>query len=271
MIAVVIRRAAPRLAGTDLAVAEVVRVCHTTTHRGRVAALAVAGLDRSTLDPVLSYCAERRCEADNATCPGCRRATESSGSRRLMTLLRYHACITFETSDICLAGNGNATLKAHSLEAWPGAGRVRTIGSGHVACFANCATACVAPGKAVPRHRARAPHPPSYLVRPQLADNIGMTARAMANFGLEDLRLVEPRDGWPNEKARIAASGANFIIDGAQVFGGLKEALADLQWVCATSARQRDLVKPVITPEQAVAADLPPARAGTALRYPIRA
>jgi tRNA/rRNA methyltransferase len=80
-----------------------------------------------------------------------------------------------------------------------------------------------------------------------------MTARAMANFGLEDLRLIEPRDGWPNEKARIAASGANFIIDGAQVFGDLKQGLADLQWVCATSARQRDLVKPVITPEQAVA------------------
>ena len=53
------------------------------------------------------------------------------------------------------------------------------------------------------------------LVRPQLADNIGMVARAMANFGLEDLRLVDPRDGWPNEKARVAASGANFIIDGA--------------------------------------------------------
>ena len=90
------------------------------------------------------------------------------------------------------------------------------------------------------------------LVRPQLADNIGMVARAMANFGLEHLRLVEPRDGWPNEKARIAASGANFIIDGAEAFAGFEAALAGLNWVCATTARQRDLAKAVLTPEQAV-------------------
>ena len=91
------------------------------------------------------------------------------------------------------------------------------------------------------------------LVRPQLADNIGMAARAMANFGLEHLRLVAPRDGWPNEKARIAASGANFIIDGAEAFPAFEPAFADLNWVCATTARQRDLAKPVLTPEQAVA------------------
>jgi tRNA/rRNA methyltransferase len=90
------------------------------------------------------------------------------------------------------------------------------------------------------------------LVRPQLADNIGMVARAMANFGLEHLRLVDPRDGWPNEKARIAASGANFIIDGAEVFASFERSLAGLNWVCATTARQRDLSKPVLTPEQAV-------------------
>ena len=95
--------------------------------------------------------------------------------------------------------------------------------------------------------------PAVILVRPQLADNIGMVARALANFGLDELRLVEPRDGWPNEKARIAASGANFIVDEARAFPALKEALGDLNWVAATSARQRDLVKPVLTPEQAVA------------------
>ena len=76
------------------------------------------------------------------------------------------------------------------------------------------------------------------LVRPQLADNIGMVARAMANFGLEDLRLVEPRDGWPNEKARVAASGANYIIDGATTSPTLEGALAGLHWVGATTARQ---------------------------------
>jgi tRNA/rRNA methyltransferase len=80
-----------------------------------------------------------------------------------------------------------------------------------------------------------------------------MVARAMANFGLEHLRLVAPRDGWPNEKARIAASGANFIIDGAEAFPAFEPAMAGLNWVGATTARQRDLAKPVLTPEQAVA------------------
>jgi tRNA/rRNA methyltransferase len=78
-------------------------------------------------------------------------------------------------------------------------------------------------------------------------------ARAMANFGLEHLRLVAPRDGWPNEKARIAASGANFIIDGAEAYPAFAPALAGLTWVAATTARQRDLAKAVLTPEQAVA------------------
>jgi len=75
----------------------------------------------------------------------------------------------------------------------------------------------------------------------------------MANFGLEQLRLADPRDGWPNEKARTAASGANFIIDAACAYDGLKAAVGDLNWVCATTARQRDLVKPILTPVAAVA------------------
>jgi tRNA/rRNA methyltransferase len=75
----------------------------------------------------------------------------------------------------------------------------------------------------------------------------------MANFGLSELRLVAPRDGWPNEKARIAASGANFIVDAAQAYPTLKDGLSGLHWVCATTARQRDLAKTVLTPEQAVA------------------
>jgi tRNA/rRNA methyltransferase len=93
--------------------------------------------------------------------------------------------------------------------------------------------------------------PTLILVRPQLADNIGMVARAMANFGLDDLRLVAPRDGWPNEKARAAASGANHVIDATGAFDKLERAVADMHFVCATTARQRDLAKPVLTPEQA--------------------
>ena len=81
--------------------------------------------------------------------------------------------------------------------------------------------------------------PAIILVEPQLGENIGMVARAMANFGLAELRLVNPRDGWPSEKARAAASKADHVIDAVQVFEGLAEALADLNFVVATTARQR--------------------------------
>lgn len=98
------------------------------------------------------------------------------------------------------------------------------------------------------------PAPVFVLVEPQLGENIGATARAMFNFGCADLRLVAPRDGWPNEKARIAASGANFVIDDAAAYPSLEAALGDLTYVVATTARQRPLKKPVLTPEEAIAA-----------------
>ena len=93
--------------------------------------------------------------------------------------------------------------------------------------------------------------PAVILVTPQMAENIGMVARAMANFGLEELRLVAPRDGWPNEKARAAASGANYVIDATQAFETTAAAVADLNWLVATTARQRHMTKPILTPEQA--------------------
>ncbi|MBC8037104.1 MAG: RNA methyltransferase [Rhizobiales bacterium] len=89
------------------------------------------------------------------------------------------------------------------------------------------------------------------LVNPQLGENIGTAARAMANFGLSELRIVAPRDGWPNEKALTAASGANWIIEGATVFDGLASALKDINYVYATTARPRGMIKEVTTPEQA--------------------
>jgi tRNA/rRNA methyltransferase len=89
------------------------------------------------------------------------------------------------------------------------------------------------------------------LVEPQLGENIGMVARAMANFGLDALRLVAPRDGWPNEKARAAASKADHVIDGAAVFGTLEEAVGDLNFVLATTARERDGFKEVAGPVEA--------------------
>jgi tRNA/rRNA methyltransferase len=99
--------------------------------------------------------------------------------------------------------------------------------------------------------QAREPGPVIILIEPQLGENIGTSARAMANFALHELRLVAPRDGWPNDHARKAASGADWIIDKAQVFDDPAEAIRDLSYVYATTARPRDLVKPVITPEQA--------------------
>ena len=92
------------------------------------------------------------------------------------------------------------------------------------------------------------------LVEPQLGENIGMVARAMANFGLEELRLVNPRDGWPNNKARAAASKADHVIDGATVFGDLATAVADLTFAFATTARERDGFKAVRGPVEAARA-----------------
>jgi tRNA/rRNA methyltransferase len=89
------------------------------------------------------------------------------------------------------------------------------------------------------------------LVEPQLGENIGMVARAMANFGLTELRLVNPRDGWPSEKARAAASRADHVIDAVRVFGDLPSAIADLNFVFATTARQRDGFKEVRGPVEA--------------------
>ncbi|MET0252170.1 MAG: RNA methyltransferase [Novosphingobium sp.] len=99
------------------------------------------------------------------------------------------------------------------------------------------------------------PGPPAIvLVRPQLGENIGKAARAMLNFGLTDLRLVEPRDGWPNPSAGPAAAGADDVLAGARVFATLAEAAGDCAHVYATTVRKRGVTKPVLTPEQAAAA-----------------
>ncbi|MDR3499185.1 MAG: RNA methyltransferase [Parvibaculum sp.] len=93
--------------------------------------------------------------------------------------------------------------------------------------------------------------PAIVLVAPQLGENVGTAARAMLNFGLTELRLVSPRDGWPNPRARSAASGADIVIDGAKLYDESTAAVADLDYVIATTARPRDMVKPIFTPETA--------------------
>lgn len=98
-------------------------------------------------------------------------------------------------------------------------------------------------------HAPRVAPPAVILASPQLGENIGTAARAMANFGVTDLRIVTPRDGWPNDKARAASSGAHHVIDNARVFGSLDEAVADLAFVIATTRRDRDMTKRVEGPE----------------------
>ncbi len=102
---------------------------------------------------------------------------------------------------------------------------------------------------------ATPPPPPPVVIldRPQLAENIGAAARVMANFGLEELRLVAPRDGWPQSRAWASASGADWPLDGAQVFATVADAVADLRLVFAATARPRETQLPVRTPREAVA------------------
>jgi tRNA/rRNA methyltransferase len=96
--------------------------------------------------------------------------------------------------------------------------------------------------------------PPAFVfVRPQMGENIGAAARAMLNFGLDRMRIVDPRDGWPNSRAVAMASGAGRVLDAAGLYSDLRAAVADCDYVFATTARGRELVKPIMTPERAMA------------------
>lgn len=92
------------------------------------------------------------------------------------------------------------------------------------------------------------------LVRPQLGENIGKAARAMLNFGLTEMRIVNPRDGWPNPAAGPTSAGADIVIEQAQIFGTLADAVADIPNIYATTVRRRGVTKPVLTPEEAAQA-----------------
>ncbi len=243
----------PRLEGTGIALGAVVHVCHDKTIDQGLAALAVPGLTRETLEPVLTYCAELRCEADNATCPMCKRRTQARGLNTIDEFIAAHKEIIVGDGSVRLTGKGEATLTTPELAV------LEKTWSGENYWFWSRRVLRKL------RHGIRRAHiqgqpvagsgetPAIILMEPQLADNIGMVSRAMANFGLDELRLINPRDGWPNEKARIAASGANYVIDDAASYASLDAAVGDLNWICATTARQRDLRKPVLTPLEAIA------------------
>lgn len=234
-------------------VGQIVADLHAVPISEAIAHAASFGLDRAGLEDVLVYCAEQRCVSDRGACPGCRRQTLAAGIETFDDYVARFNSIKASDGRSILRGSGERDLVVPSLdtlskswageELWFQARRVlRKLRHG----IRNT------DGKR-PDGSQHMPSPGIVLVEPQLADNIGMVARAMANFGLSELRLVAPRDGWPNEKARIAASGATFIIDEAQSFPTFESAMGDFHYVVATTARQRDLAKPVLTPEQAVA------------------
>ena len=110
---------------------------------------------------------------------------------------------------------------------------------------ASGAVSTVRPASARP-----APPPAVVLVRPTLGENIGAAARAMMNFGLREMRLVRPKGEWPNYKALNTASGAERVLEEARLFDSTGEATADLQRLYATTARMRDMEKPVLTPRE---------------------
>lgn len=242
----------PVLEASGTAVGRVVHACHETTIDEGLVALGIGGLTRETLEPVLQYCAELRCVGEGVSCPGCRRRTEMLGIETFDQFVARHREIVVANGAVRLAGQGTDVMTAASLEelskTWAGeaywywARRViRKLRHGLRRAEMK-GTPFAGDGET----------PSVLLMEPQLADNIGMVARACGNFGLDDLRLINPRDGWPNEKARVAASGANYIIDDARAFPTLEESIADLNFVVATTARQRDLRKPVLSPEQAI-------------------
>ena len=243
----------PTLAGTSITVAAVVAKAFTAGMDG-AATLAEPKLDEAAVEAAVAYCAARGCDAAAAYCTGCRLRADADGIITLDDHLKRFSSVRLADSGLEIAtGGAGAPLEAPSLEAVARSWRDKEL-----FYFAR---------RIIRRNRRQIePRPkrmtggieagaiPSMiLVRPQLADNIGMVARAMANFGLDELRLVEPRDGWPNDKARAAAAGADFIVEAAEAFGTITEAVGDLNFICATTARQRDLAKPVLTPEQAVA------------------
>ena len=244
----------PRVRGQ--AVAEVVHCAHEEGVAAVRDESGASGLALSDLEDIMTYCAERRCEADAVACPGCRLDVERRGITDFDAFCSRFEEITASVSGLKVSGgtgDGGEALTVETLDQL-----ARTWAGEEYWFWARRVLRKVRYGvrqkqELLDQPFADANGPSVILVEPQIAENIGMVARAMANFGLDELRVTNPRDGWPSEKARAVASGAAAIVDGAQIHDDLSGAMADLNWVAATTARQRDLRKPVLTPEQAAA------------------
>ncbi len=243
----------PTLGGTSITVGTLVTRAYA---EGLDAVMAIASppLTPEAVDVALSYCAKRSCDEAAIYCTGCRLRTEQDGITSIDAYLAQYSTTRLAGSGLEVRGPGSipAPTPPPTMDALARSWRGEEIYYLARRVIRRRKQQLEPRPKRMAGNLDAGPTPAMILVRPQLADNIGMVARAMANFGLEDLRLVAPRDGWPNEKALVAAAGADFIIDAAPAFPTLAESMGDLNYVVATTARQRDLTKPVLTPEQAV-------------------
>lgn len=233
-------------------ISEIVHLCHQENIEKGLEIVSPKNLLPSDLDQVLTYCAQLSCISDQVTCPGCKRRSEGMGILTLEDFIRSYEKIVIGNGSVVFHGKGSGVLQVPSL-----AELEKTWSGENYWFWARRLLRKLRHGlrryESSQNNRVKSDEKPAIiLVEPQLADNIGMVARACANFGLEDLRLVKPRDGWPNEKARIAASGASYLIDDTKSFHSFSEAIGDLNWICATTARQRDLRKTIMTSVQAI-------------------
>ena len=200
---------------------EVGAVVDRAHEEGIDVAAAAGHLSQDQLESVLTYCAEQRCVGDGATCAGCRLRREAEGIRSLDDFVAQHGTISLGVSGTSIRGGGGPDVAVASLE-W----LTRHWAGEEYWFWARRALRKLRYGLRTTDELFEAGSGPEaspavILVEPQIPENIGMAARAMANFGVASLRVVAPRDGWPNEKARAVASGAAAVIDDAMVTGSL--------------------------------------------------
>jgi len=247
--------APPTVTALAMAVGALVHEAHESGIPAVESRAANASLSAGDLDAIFTYCAEHRCDAAGITCPGCQRHVRSQGIDTVDTFVARHKEVTFATSPVTLTGTGTETARFQNMDElmWAWSGEAYWFWARRVLRklrYGIRKAGALAPDSA---GQAALSSPAIIMMAPQIADNIGMAARAMGNFGLDELRVIQPRDGWPSEKARAVASGAAALIDGAGLHATLADAIGDLNWVCATTARQRDMRKPVLDPAQAAA------------------
>jgi tRNA/rRNA methyltransferase len=243
----------PVLATTNATIASVVHAAHEDGPGAIVdgSSKDLPQLSAEELEQVLTFCAEQRCSDMDAACSGCRLSSQRKGIDSLDAWINQHRRVTIGDNGGVIEATGKGDVHVPSL-AWLGqnwAGEEYWFWARRVLRKLRYGVRQV--DDLIDEQERHLSPPSVILVEPQIPDNIGMVARAMGNFALDDLRIVKPRDGWPSEKARAVASGAAAIIDDAGLHQSLNSAISDLNWVAATTARQRDLRKPVMTPEAA--------------------